>query len=78
MGDYGEFCYVNDIVSMEAYHNRTFINVGCWAHVRRKFVEALENDNEKLWKRYQKASKEEKKELIEENESLANKLNQRR
>ncbi len=45
----------------EAYHNRTFINVGCWAHVRRKFVEALENDNEKLWKRYQKASKEEKK-----------------
>ena len=58
----------------EAYHNRTFINVGCWAHVRRKFVEALENDNEKLWKRYQKASKEEKRQLIEENESLANKL----
>lgn len=58
----------------EAYHNRTFINVGCWAHVRRKFVEALENDNEKLWKRYQKASKEEKRQLIDENESLANKL----
>ena len=58
----------------EAYHNRTFTNVGCWAHVRRKFVDALQNDSEKMWNRYQKASKEEKRQMIEENEALAHKL----
>ncbi len=58
----------------EAYHNCTFINAGCWAHVRRKFVDALQNDNEKLWDKYQKASKEEKRQMIEENEPLAHKL----
>ena len=76
-----EYAFLNEIIGEDykgyiqsdgygAYQNRNFTNIACFAHVRRKFIDAYESSS--LSSTYKKLQKDERQEFLDSNPSFNN------
>lgn len=69
LGDYSNYLHSD---GYGAYQNKKFTNIACFAHVRRKFMDAYNVSS--INKEYEKANKDQKLKIISDNPSFGNVL----